>query len=136
MRSVTKTSEVHIVTTDQYLKEYTEITIESIKNPSKFFEKIKTDESGYLKPLFYALISYAVYNIGLFLWVLFSPDIQKISYTEISNNIVILILAVLIFYIVTTALFLIFYIALMQLAVRMVGGKGKFKDTFKVVCYS
>ena len=136
MRSVTKTSEVHIVTTDHYLKEYTEITIESIKNPSKFFEKIKTDESGYLKPLFYALISYAVYNIGLFLWVLFSPDIQKISYTEISNNIVILILAVLIFYIVTTALFLIFYIALMQLAVRMVGGKGKFKDTFKVICYS
>lgn len=124
------------MTIGNYLKEYAEITIESIKNPSKFFEMIKTDESGYLKPLFYTLISYAVYNIGLFLWFLFSPDMQKIGYADISYSIVILILTVIIFYTVITVLFFIFYIALMQLAVRMVGGKGKFKDTFKVICYS
>ena len=124
------------MTIDHYLNEYAKITIESIKNPSKFFENVKTDESGYLKPLMYTLISYAVYNIGLFLWILFSPYIQQINYAEIPNSIIISILAVTIFYIVTTVLFLIFYIALMQLAVRIVGGKGKFKDTFKVICYS
>lgn len=124
------------MTINHYLKEYARITIESVKNPSKFFEKAKIDESGYLKPLFYTLISYAVYNIGLFLWFLFSPDMQKIGYADISYSIVILILAVIIFYTVITVLFLIFYITLMQLAVRMVGGKGKFKDTLKVICYS
>lgn len=40
------------------------------------------------------------------------------------------------FFIVFGALSHFFYVALMQLAVIMVGGKGRFNDTFKVVSYS
>lgn len=50
-----------------YLKEYIRITLAVIKTPQAFFEGMKGEEKGYLKPFVYLLVSYAVTTIGGYL---------------------------------------------------------------------
>lgn len=103
-----------------FLKEYRRITFATINTPGEFFEEIKSEDKSYLKPLTYMLGSNAVYIMGLFLGEFFYYSV----FTEL-----------IVLYIILAVLFFI-YVALMHLAILMVGGKNKFNQTFKVICYS
>ncbi len=115
-----------------YPGEYARITLASIKNPGKFFDEIKGEGKGYLKPLAYMLVTSIIYNVGIFLGFLFYPEGIGIF---LSLGFV-MAAAVLVVLLILSTLQLVFYIVLMHMAVRLVGGKGKFNNTFKVVCYS
>jgi hypothetical protein len=52
------------------------------------------------------------------------------------GTLLVLVLLGLLLFVVFGTIFQFFYAALMQLAVIMLSGKGKFNDTFKVMCYS
>lgn len=114
----------------EYLKEYIRITRTSIKTPQAFFEEIKGEGKRYLKPIAYAFISFMIYMIGSSLGFLFVPGGSSLS----SSGTV--MLGLLLLYTVLAVPFIIFYAALQHISVRLVGGKGKFNDTCKAICYS
>ncbi|HEY9204388.1 MAG TPA: YIP1 family protein [Candidatus Methanoperedens sp.] len=110
-----------------YPKEYLRITLASIKTPAKFFQEVR-GEGGYLKPFAYWLATYIISNAGISLIYLFNPE----SFAIFSSMGITFTAIIYLLY----TLLMIFYIVLMHLAVTLVGGKGNFNDTFKVVFYS
>ncbi len=114
-----------------YLREYARITLASIKTPRKFFEEIKSEGKGYLKPFAYMLISNVIYLAGSFLGFFILPGGSNVLAMSFS-----LFKGLFVFYIFLTILFMLIYFGSMHLAVRIVKGKGKFFQTFKVICYS
>ncbi len=115
-----------------YPGEYARITRASIKNPGEFFEEIKGEGKGYFKPFAYMLVTSIIYNVGIFLGFLFYPEGISI-FLSLGFVLTAVVLAVLL---ILSTLQMVFYIVLMHMAVRLVGGKGRFNNTFKVVCYS
>lgn len=105
-----------------YFREYARITLAVIKTPRKFFEEIKNEGKGYLKPFAYMLISESVLLLGFLLGLLFRQGY--------------LTALPLIDLYIFLAQWSIVYIALLQLATILVRGKGKLNQTFKVICYS
>ncbi|MFA4936614.1 MAG: YIP1 family protein, partial [Candidatus Methanoperedens sp.] len=102
-----------------------------MKSPRKFFEEIKSEGKGYLKPFSYMLIAYIIYIAGSFLGFFFLPVGSDVLAMSIS-----LITGLAVFYIILTIVFMLIYFGSMHLAVRIVKGKGNFNQTFKVICYS
>ena len=105
-----------------YPREYARITLAVIKTPRKFFEEIKNEGKGYLKPFAYMLISESVLLAGFLLGLLFrqgylTPLLSIDLYTSLTQ-------------------WSIVYVALMQFALILVQGRGKLNQTFKVICYS
>ncbi|VVB97427.1 Yip1 domain protein [uncultured archaeon] len=115
-----------------YPKEYARITLASIKTPAEFFQGMSGEGRGYLKPLAYMLVSGIIYNIGIFLGFFVYPESISLFSSAGFFLTAVLSFLLIIFSIIQTCL----YIGLMHLAVLIVGGKAKFNDTFKVVCYS
>lgn len=114
----------------EYLKGYIRITLTSIKTPEAFFRGIEDEGKQYLKPLVYALISFIVYMTGSSLGFLSLPETSPLFSSE---N---LLLALLLLYVVLAVPSILFYATLQHISVLLVGGKGKFNDTLKVICYS
>ena len=113
-----------------YIKEHLRITLSIIKTPQAFFEGMKGE--GTLKPFVYMLFSFAVYYIGVYLgFFLLNASSSRWLY-YLSD----LIGFLGIFYQVNSVMFFLIVIALIHLEVRIVGGKGSFNDTFKVMCYA
>ncbi|MCZ7385781.1 MAG: Yip1 family protein [Candidatus Methanoperedens sp.] len=113
-----------------YIKEYIRITLASIKTPRKFFEVIKSEGNGYLKPLAYMLISNIVFTAGSFLEFFFLPETSNVL--KVAG---LFIKELVVYYIILAILFFIF-VGLIQLAIIIVKGKGGLNQTFKVLCYS
>ncbi len=71
------------------------------------------------------------------LGIFFSADsLIPIPFDVGVGVLLVLVLLGLFVFVVFGAIFQFFYAALMQLAVIMLSGKGRFNDTFKVMCYS
>ncbi len=113
-----------------YIREYIRITFTSIKNPRKFFEEIQNEDSGYLKPFVYMLISNIVFTAGLFLEFFFyntaSVALQVTAFY---------LMGMVVYYIILAILFFIF-VGSMHLAIILVKGIAELNHTFKVICYS
>lgn len=108
-----------------YLNEYLRITRSSINTPDAFFREIKYEESIYLKPLAYALISMVVYLAGSLPVSLF---LRHYSFREIME---IMQYIFIVFFISSIILFFIMFFA-----EKVSRGKGNFNQVFKVFCYS
>ena len=116
-----------------YIKEYIRISLAVIRTPQAFFEGMKGERKGYLKPFVYMLVSYAVSTIGGYLGAfLLSASSSSMLYSSTLlfgfTGFIISLLLPIPFFLIS--------IALMQLSVRIVGGKGAFNDTFKVLSYA
>lgn len=104
-----------------YIKEYIRITLAVIKNPRAFFEGMKGEGKGYLKPFVYMLVSYAVSTIGVYMGafllsafsgIMLYSYIDTLRYTGFFISLLLPILFFLIF------------IVLMHLSVRIMGGNA------------
>jgi len=113
-----------------YLKEYARITLAVIKTPRKFFEEIKSEDETDSESFAYLLVSNTIFIAGTLLGLLFSgaPPILLL--------VIFLFASIAILYVLLAIVFSTIYSAVLHLAVFMVKGKGKFHQTFKVICYS
>lgn len=113
-----------------YLREYARITLASIKAPRKFFEEVKSEDKNYSKPFAYMFISNTVFIAA------FGLGLSYLANRHGNFNLLDHILEKFVpFYIVLAVLFFV-YVALMQLAIKLVRGKGSLDKTFMVICYS
>ncbi|MCZ7382753.1 MAG: Yip1 family protein [Candidatus Methanoperedens sp.] len=113
-----------------YIREYIRITFTSIKTPRKFFEEIQNEDSGYLKPFAYMIISNIVFTAGLFLGFFFyntaSVALQATAFYLMGMVVYYIILAILLF----------IFVGSMHLGIILVKGIAELNQTFKVICYS